>query len=90
MTLTLVIDGAYYKRNLARCMTQQHDRIKSGGMSCMLMQWKDAFGSSIYFQFCRADPRDLLDFNQRRKRFHFRGRSLKRLNVLAMYIVNSL
>lgn len=81
MTLTPVIDDAYYRRSLTRCMTQQHDRAKSDIM-CMLTQWKDA--SPIYFQFCRADPRDWFGFNQRGKRFRFRGRSLRRLNVLAM------
>lgn len=48
----------------------------------MLTQWKDA--PPIYFQFCRVDPRDWLDFNQRGKHFRFRGRSLKRLDVLAI------
>lgn len=53
MTLTPVIDGAYYRRSLAWYVTQQHDRVKS---MCMLTQWKDA--PLIYFQFCRADSRD--------------------------------
>lgn len=56
---------------------------QKAGSTCMLTHWKDA--PLIYFQFCRVDPRDWLEFNQRGKHFRSRGRSLKTcLNVLAM------